>query len=159
VSEQAHAALTFAADQQREASVKAIQSDRAFSAFRRMTQQAGRAQQLISVAYQTLEWVDWFNHQRLLEPIGNIPPAEAETNDDPALENIKMAAQDSSNPPSGKPRWGIRGALSGTRLAAPSMMDEGVSGSMDPLPSRRSSHEVPCRTGHLVGRDCDLCRR
>jgi hypothetical protein len=106
VSEQAHAALTFAAEQQREASVKAIQSDRAFSAFRGMTQQAGRAQQLISVAYQTLEWVDWFNHQRLLEPIGNIPPAEAETNDDPALENIKMAAQDSSNPPSGKPRCG-----------------------------------------------------
>jgi len=26
----------------------------------------------------TLEWVDWFNHRRLLEPIGNIPPAEAE---------------------------------------------------------------------------------
>src|SRR5439155_19689445 len=24
------------------------------------------------------EWVDWFNHRRLLEPIGNIPPAEAE---------------------------------------------------------------------------------
>jgi putative transposase len=26
----------------------------------------------------TLEWVDWFNHRRLLEPIGYIPPAEAE---------------------------------------------------------------------------------
>jgi putative transposase len=26
----------------------------------------------------TLEWVAWFNHQRLLEPIGYIPPAEAE---------------------------------------------------------------------------------
>ncbi|MFZ4690754.1 MAG: IS3 family transposase, partial [Polymorphobacter sp.] len=26
----------------------------------------------------TLEWVDWFNHRRLLEPIGSIPPAEAE---------------------------------------------------------------------------------
>ena len=24
-----------------------------------------------------LEWVDWFNNRRLLEPIGNIPPAEA----------------------------------------------------------------------------------
>ena len=24
------------------------------------------------------EWVDWFNRRRLLEPIGNIPPAEAE---------------------------------------------------------------------------------
>ncbi len=28
--------------------------------------------------YATLEWVDWFNHRRLLEPIGNIPPAEFE---------------------------------------------------------------------------------
>ena len=26
----------------------------------------------------TLEWVDWWNHRRLLEPIGRIPPAEAE---------------------------------------------------------------------------------
>ena len=26
----------------------------------------------------TLEWVAWFNHHRLLEPIGNLPPAEAE---------------------------------------------------------------------------------
>jgi transposase InsO family protein len=24
-----------------------------------------------------LEWVAWFNHRRLLEPIGNVPPAEA----------------------------------------------------------------------------------
>ena len=26
----------------------------------------------------TLAWLDWFNHRRLLEPIGNVPPAEAE---------------------------------------------------------------------------------
>lgn len=31
-----------------------------------------------SVEIATLEWVHWFNHQRLLEPIGHIPPAEAE---------------------------------------------------------------------------------
>jgi transposase InsO family protein len=31
-----------------------------------------------AVELATLDWVDWFNHQRLLEPIGNIPPAEAE---------------------------------------------------------------------------------
>ena len=31
-----------------------------------------------AVEYATLEWVDWFNNRRLLEPIGNIPPAEAE---------------------------------------------------------------------------------
>jgi len=30
------------------------------------------------VEIATLEWVHWFNHQRLLEPIGDIPPAELE---------------------------------------------------------------------------------
>ena len=33
-----------------------------------------------SVELATLEWVHWFNHIRLLEPIGYIPPAEAEAN-------------------------------------------------------------------------------
>ncbi len=32
------------------------------------------------VELATLQWVHWFNHQRLLEPIGYIPPAEAEAN-------------------------------------------------------------------------------
>ncbi len=31
-----------------------------------------------AVEFATLEWVHSFNHRRLLEPIGNIPPAEAE---------------------------------------------------------------------------------
>jgi putative transposase len=30
------------------------------------------------VEYGTLEWVDWFNHRRLLGPIGHVPPAEFE---------------------------------------------------------------------------------
>jgi putative transposase len=30
------------------------------------------------VEYATLEWVDWFNHRRLLEPIGHVPPTEFE---------------------------------------------------------------------------------
>ena len=33
---------------------------------------------LEDVEFATLEWVDWFNNRRLLEPIGNIPPAEFE---------------------------------------------------------------------------------
>ena len=33
---------------------------------------------LEDVEYATLEWVDWFNNRRLLEPIGNVPPAEFE---------------------------------------------------------------------------------
>ena len=35
---------------------------------------------LDEVEIATLEWVDWWNHRRLLGPIGRIPPAEAETN-------------------------------------------------------------------------------
>jgi putative transposase len=34
-----------------------------------------------AVELATLEWVAWFNTQRLLESIGYIPPAEAEAND------------------------------------------------------------------------------
>ena len=33
---------------------------------------------LEAVEFATLKWVDWFNNRRLLQPIGNIPPAEAE---------------------------------------------------------------------------------
>ncbi len=33
---------------------------------------------LEAVEYATLEWVDWFNNRRLLEPLGNVPPAEFE---------------------------------------------------------------------------------
>ena len=33
---------------------------------------------VMTVEIETLSWVDWFNHRRLLEPIGNIPPAEFE---------------------------------------------------------------------------------
>ena len=45
-----------------------------------------------AVEYATLEWVDWFNNRRLLEPIGNIPPTEAEANFYVALERSDMAA-------------------------------------------------------------------
>ena len=33
---------------------------------------------LEAVEFATLEWVDWFNHRRLLAPIGHVPPAECE---------------------------------------------------------------------------------
>ncbi|MGA9658334.1 MAG: IS3 family transposase [Asticcacaulis sp.] len=45
-----------------------------------------------AVEFATLEWVDWFNHRRLLEPIGNIPPAEAEQMYYAALDTKEMAA-------------------------------------------------------------------
>ena len=45
-----------------------------------------------AVEFATLEWVDWFNHRRLLEPIGNIPPAEAEQRYYAMLDLPAMAA-------------------------------------------------------------------
>ena len=45
-----------------------------------------------AVELATLEWVDWFNNRRLLEPIGNIPPAEAEERHYAMLQQSDMAA-------------------------------------------------------------------
>jgi putative transposase len=47
---------------------------------------------LEAVEFATLAWVDWFNNRRLLEPIGNIPPAEAEAVYYAQLEATPMAA-------------------------------------------------------------------
>jgi hypothetical protein len=56
-----------------------------------------------AVEFATLEWVDWFNKRRLLEPIGNIPPAEAEAAYYAQLAMTRIAASDSSKTASGKP--------------------------------------------------------
>ena len=45
-----------------------------------------------AVEYATLEWVDWHNNRRLFEPIGNLPPAEAEAAYYAELEARPMAA-------------------------------------------------------------------
>jgi transposase InsO family protein len=45
-----------------------------------------------AVEFATLTWVDWFNNRRLLEPIGNIPPAEAEERYYARLNEQKLAA-------------------------------------------------------------------
>jgi len=45
-----------------------------------------------AVEYETLKWVDWFNNRRLLEPIGNIPPAEAEESYYAQLDETNLAA-------------------------------------------------------------------
>jgi hypothetical protein len=45
-----------------------------------------------SVEFATLEWVDWFNNRRIMEPIGNIPPAEAEERYYAMQEQPAMAA-------------------------------------------------------------------
>lgn len=45
-----------------------------------------------AVEFATLEWVDWFNHRRLMGPIGNIPPAEAEQRYYASLERPALVA-------------------------------------------------------------------
>jgi transposase InsO family protein len=45
-----------------------------------------------AVEFATLEWVAWFNNWRLLEPICNIPPAEAEARYYAQTEGLAMVA-------------------------------------------------------------------
>jgi len=47
---------------------------------------------LDAVEFATLEWVEWFNNRRLLGPVGNIPPAEAEERYYEQLEAPALAA-------------------------------------------------------------------
>ena len=47
---------------------------------------------LEAVEFATLDWVDWRNNRRLLEPIGNMPPAEAEARYYAQLEAPALAA-------------------------------------------------------------------
>ena len=49
-------------------------------------------QSLEAVELATLEWVNWFNLRRLLEPISNIPPAEAEAAYYQQTRELAMAA-------------------------------------------------------------------
>ena len=44
------------------------------------------------VEMATLKWVDWFNNRRLLEPIGNIPPNEAEELYYTQINQLELAA-------------------------------------------------------------------
>jgi len=52
----------------------------------------GSWRSLETVEFATLDWVDWFNNRRLFEPIGNIPPAEAEARYYQQIETLAMAA-------------------------------------------------------------------
>jgi transposase InsO family protein len=54
--------------------------------------QQGPWRNLEDVEFATLTWVDWFNHRRLLEPIGSVPPAEFEAAYYEQLEGSAMAA-------------------------------------------------------------------
>lgn len=45
-----------------------------------------------AIEFAMLTWGDWFNHRRLLKPIGNIPPAETEDRYYAMLDEQKLAA-------------------------------------------------------------------
>ena len=53
--------------------------------------QRGPWRNIEAVELATLEWVDWFNHRRLFEPIGNVPPAEKESEYYQNLESAMAA--------------------------------------------------------------------
>ena len=57
-----------------------------------MIHRRGPWRHLEAVEYATLEWVDWFNNRRLLEPIGNVPPAEFEAAYYHSTSQLPMAA-------------------------------------------------------------------
>jgi DNA-binding PadR family transcriptional regulator len=52
-----------------------------------------------AVEFATLEWVDWFNHRRLLEPIGNVPRAEKELEYYQNLESAEGGLTQTTEPP------------------------------------------------------------
>ena len=45
-----------------------------------------------AVELATLQWVYWYNHRRLFEPLGHVPPAEFEAHYDHQLQESPMAA-------------------------------------------------------------------
>ncbi len=57
-----------------------------------VTHRRGPWRSFEAVEFATLDWVDWFNKRRLLEPIGNIPPAEVEARYYAMLDSTPMAA-------------------------------------------------------------------
>ena len=57
-----------------------------------LIRQRGPWRNIDEVEYATLEWVHWYNHRRLMESIGHVPPAEKETTYYEQLEGSAMAA-------------------------------------------------------------------
>jgi putative transposase len=58
----------------------------------------GPSRSLETVKVATLEWIDWFNNRRLLEPIGNIPSADADDRWYAMLEQPATAASNKIAP-------------------------------------------------------------
>jgi len=59
-------------------------------------QRKGPWQNLEAVEFATLDWVDWFNTRRLLEPIGYVPPAEYEAQHYAAIRQQRTTEDESA---------------------------------------------------------------
>jgi transposase InsO family protein len=57
-----------------------------------VTRQRRPRRDLEAVEFATLEWVDWFNHRRLLEPAGHVTPVELEAAYYRQIEESAIAA-------------------------------------------------------------------
>jgi putative transposase len=57
-----------------------------------LIRQRGPWRNLEAVEVATLEWVHWFNHRPLLEPIGHIPPTELEASYYQSTNELAIAA-------------------------------------------------------------------
>ena len=71
---------------------------------------AGPWRSFEQVEFATLEWVHWFNNKRLLEPIGNISPAEAEARYYAQLDDPPSRSDSTKRPPANPARfkaWGL----------------------------------------------------
>jgi putative transposase len=75
-------------------------------------QRLGPWRNVEAVEFATLDWVDWFNHRRLLEPIGYVPPAEYEARYLKQQTEIveSLAVDPKSEPPGGAQRATIAGS-------------------------------------------------
>ena len=60
-----------------------------------------------AVELATLEWVSWFNHHRLLGPLGYIPPAEAEENYWRAREDLAQEPKVTADHQRTQPAQGV----------------------------------------------------
>ncbi|QTK81379.1 Transposase [Agrobacterium tumefaciens] len=58
-----------------------------------------------AVEFAVLEWVVWLNHRQLLEPPGNIPPAEAEERDYAMLDETAGRIPKTQQPPANQVRF------------------------------------------------------
>ncbi len=69
-----------------------------------------------AVELATLEWVSWFNHHRLLEPIGYIPPAEAEANYWRVQRGLNHEYMGPTGGPPAAPAGGLKKGDSNSRI-------------------------------------------